>query len=407
MPSFELFIAKRYIKSKSKTAFISTITYISFFGIMLGVAVLSIVMSVMNGFETEVKTRFIANDSHLRVRAFRDRPFKYDEKVTEVIKADSTIIGASPYIEMYSMVKSNDYTEGALVRGIDVDTIEDTSPLKDQLVAGTFEFEKGENDHPGIVLGKGLADKTGVIPGDKIRIISPSISSTFSQPPVKSFIVTGIFETGLAEIDGGLCYIALPHAQKLYRMKDKVNGVYVKLSTLDHTDATKARLINNLEFPLNCISWKDLHSNLFAWFEIEKMMMGTILSLIIIIAAFNILSSLIMIVMEKKQEVGILMAMGANKYQVMRIFIYQGMIIGVIGTILGLALGIGVSWIQYKYQVVSLPGDIYFITAMPVQMRINDFILIGVVSLVLTFLSTIYPSMQASKMLPAEIMRNE
>ena len=407
MPSFELFIAKRYIKSKSKTAFISTITYISFFGIMLGVAVLSIVMSVMNGFETEVKTRFIANDSHLRVRAFRDRPFNYDEKVTEVIKADSTIIGASPYIEMYSMIKSNDYTEGALVRGIDVATIEDTSPLKSQLVAGTFEFEKGEKDYPGIVLGKGLADKTGVIPGDKIRIISPALSSTFSQPPVKSFTVTGIFETGLAEIDGALCYIALPHAQKLYRMKDKVNGVYVKLSSLDHTDATKMELNENLEFPLNCISWKDLHSNLFAWFEIEKMMMGTILSLIIIIAAFNILSSLIMIVMEKKQEVGILMAMGANKYQVMRIFIYQGMIIGVIGTILGLILGITVSWIQYKYQIVSLPGDIYFITAMPIQMRMNDFIIIGVVSLALTFLSTIYPSMQASKMLPAEIMRNE
>ncbi|MCK5760293.1 MAG: FtsX-like permease family protein, partial [Candidatus Delongbacteria bacterium] len=287
------------------------------------------------------------------------------------------------------------------------ETIEDTSPLKNQLIAGTFEFEKGENEFPGIVLGKGLADKTGVIPGDKIRIISPALSSTFSQPPVKSFIVTGIFETGLAEIDGGLCYIALPHAQKLYRMKDNINGVYVKLSTLDHTDATKTRLNENLEFPLNCISWKDLHSNLFAWFEIEKMMMGTILSLIIIIAAFNILSSLIMIVMEKKQEVGILMAMGANKYQVMRIFIYQGMIIGVIGTILGLALGIGVSWIQYKYQIVSLPGDIYFITAMPVQMRMNDFITIGVVSLALTFLSTIYPSMQASKMLPAEIMRNE
>ena len=407
MPSFELFIARRYLRSKSKTAFISTITYISFFGIMLGVAVLSIVMSVMNGFETEVKTRFIANDSHLRVRAFRDRPFEYNEKVTAVIKADSIIIGASPYIEMYSMVKSNDYTEGALVRGIDVETIEDTSPLKSQLIAGNFEFEKGENEFPGIVLGKGLADKTGVIPGDKIRIISPALSSTFSQPPVKSFIVTGIFETGLAEIDGALCYIALPHAQKLYRMKDKVNGVYLKLSSLDHTDATKDRLNDILEFPLNSISWKDLHSNLFAWFEIEKMMMGTILSLIIIIAAFNILSSLIMIVMEKKQEVGILMAMGANKWQVMKIFIYQGMMIGVIGTILGLALGIGISWLQLEYQIVSLPGDIYFITALPVQMRLNDFLMIGGVSLILTFISTLYPSRQASKMLPAETIRNE
>jgi lipoprotein-releasing system permease protein len=406
MPSFELFIAKRYLRSKRKTAFISTITYISFLGIMLGVAVLVIVMSVMNGFETEVRTRFISNDTHIRIRSFNDRPFSYDENLMTMLSSDSLIAGHSPFIESYGMVKG-DYTEGALVRGIDEATIPSVSLLKDQIISGSLAFSGTKTDLPGIILGKGMADKTASIVGNELFIISPAISSTFSQPPVMKFEITGIFESGLAEVDGSMAYISLGSAQKLFKMTDKVNGVYVKLSSLKHTDRMKEVLNRELEYPMNAISWKDMHRNLYAWMEIEKMMMGTILSLIIIIAAFNILSSLIMIVMEKKQEIGILMAMGATRNTVMRIFMIQGMIIGVIGTLLGLLLGTLVSWIQLKYQIVSLPGDIYFINAMPIKMQINDFIAIGVVSLLLTFLSTIYPSRQAGKMTPAQIIRDE
>jgi len=406
MSTLEFFIARRYLQSKRKTAFISTITYISFFGIMLGVAVLVIVMSVMNGFETEVRTRFISNDSHIRIRSFNDRPFQYDEDLKNMLLSDSLIYGHSPFIESYGMIKG-DYTEGSLVRGIDRSTISSISLLNDQIISGRLDFDSTETGLPGIIMGKGMADKTASIIGNEIFIISPAISGTFSQPPVMKFEVTGIFETGLAEIDGSLSYISLESAQKLFKMPDKINGVYVKLSSLKHTDNVKDILNKELEYPKNAVSWKDMHKNLYAWMEIEKMMMGTILSLIIIIAAFNILSSLIMIVMEKKQEVGILMAMGATKNVIMRIFMIQGMIIGIIGTVLGLAIGSVVCYIQLRYQIVSLPGDIYFINAMPIQMQLSDFITIGVVSLLLTFLSTIYPSRQASKMLPAQIIRDE
>jgi len=406
MSTLEFFIARRYLQSKRKTAFISTITYISFFGIMLGVAVLVIVMSVMNGFETEVRTRFISNDSHIRIRSFNDRPFQYDEDLKNMLLSDSLIYGHSPFIESYGMIKG-DYTEGSLVRGIDRSTISSISLLNDQIISGRLDFDSTETGLPGIIMGKGMADKTASIIGNEIFIISPAISGTFSQPPVMKFEVTGIFETGLAEIDGSLSYISLESAQKLFKMPDKINGVYVKLSSLKHTDNVKDILNKELEYPKNAVSWKDMHKNLYAWMEIEKMMMGTILSLIIIIAAFNILSSLIMIVMEKKQEVGILMAMGATKNVIMRIFMIQGMIIGIIGTVLGLAIGSVVCYIQLRYQIVSLPGDIYFINAIPIQMQLSDFITIGVVSLLLTFLSTIYPSRQASKMLPAQIIRDE
>ncbi len=418
MFSFEFFIALRYIRSKRRTAFISTITYISFFGIAIGVAVLTIVLSVMNGFEHEVKSRFIGNDSHLRVRGYADRAFKYDEKLISVL--DSFTVGDSPksngyvqkikahspYIEMFAMVKG-DYTNGALVRGVDASTIGSVALIDSQIVAGKFDLENRIDERiPGIILGKGLADNLAAIPGEKIKLISPAISSTFSQPPVGVFRVTGIFESGLAEIDGGMCYISLKSAQKLFRMKEKCNGVYVNLTDVKDTDSFKEVLNNKLEFPLSVISWKDLHKNLYAWMAIEKLMMGTVLSLIVIIAAFNILSSLIMIVMEKKKDIGILMALGTSKGSITKIFIYQGIIVGILGTIFGLILGFVVSFIQLKYKLVALPSDIYFINAMPILMTVTDFIIVAVVSILLTFLSTLYPSYQAGKLLPAQIIRD-
>ncbi|HXK49084.1 MAG TPA: ABC transporter permease [Clostridiales bacterium] len=406
MPFLELFIAKRYLQGKRKTAFISTITYISFLGITLGVAVLVVVISVMNGFETEVRTRFISNDSHIRIRSFNDRPFTYDNNLKEFLSADSLIKGHSPFVESYGMIKG-DYTEGSLVRGIDIATISSVSLLSGQIIAGDLSFEETASGLPGIILGKGMADRTASIVGSELFIISPAISSTFSQPPVMKFEVTGIFETGLAEVDGGLVYISLGSAQKLFKMTEKVNGVYIVLSSILHTDMIKAELNEKLEYPLNAVSWKDMHKNLYAWMEIEKMMMGTILSLIVIIAAFNILSGLIMIVMEKKQEIGILMAMGATRSMIMRIFIIQGMIIGVLGTVFGIIVGLSVSLIQLKYKIISLPGDIYFINAMPVEIKTADVVIIGAVALVLTFLSTVYPSRQAGKMLPGQIIRDE
>lgn len=426
MASFELFLARRYLRSKKRTAFISAITYISLLGIALGVAVLVVALSVMNGFEYEVRSRFISNDSHMRIRAYMSRPFKFDKKEfgqlismpinsvrDSVVKKDyekpalkSFIAGYSPYIEQFGMLKG-DYTEGALVKGVDEASIGDVALIKDQIVAGKFDLSKKEGDYPGIVIGKGLADQLNAIPGEKIRIISSAISTTFSQPPVMVFRIAGWFESGLAEIDGGVCYISLKSAQKLFRMRGKCNGIYLKLNSIDDTDIVKKSLLKQLEFPLLPVSWKDLHKNLYAWMELEKMGMGTILSLIILVAAFNILSSLIMLVMEKKKAIGILMAMGATKKNITNIFIIQGMIIGIIGTILGVIMGLALCYLQLRYEFIALPGDVYFINALPIKIEWLDIAIIPAVSLLITFLATIYPSRQAGKLLPSEIIRND
>lgn len=404
--SFELKIARRYIRSKRRTGFISTITYISFFGIMLGVAVLTIVMSVMNGFENEVKSRFIANDSDVRIRTFGERPFAIPDSLDTKLAADSLVAEYTPYIESFGMIKG-EYTEGALVRGVDEETIGGVIKVKEQMIAGEFYLSDELIDYPGIVLGKGLADRLAVVNGDKIRIISPAISSTFAQPPVKTFIVTGVFETGIADIDAGLCYISIKSAQELFKMRGKVNGLALKLSSLKNTDKVKSFYNKNLEYPFFAISWKDMHKTLFSWMQLEKLLMGVLLSLIVLIAAFNILSSLIMVVLEKKRDIGILLAMGATKSSISKIFIYQGLLIGIVGTVFGIILGFIVCVIQLEYKLLSLPGDIYIINALPIMIKWSDFLIIAVASVFLTFISTIYPSKQASKTDVAEILRNE
>lgn len=411
MKSFEFFIAKRYLRSKRRTAFISTITYLSFFGIAIGVAVLVIVMSVFNGFENEVKTRFIANDAHLRIQAFSDHSFYYDSLLVKNLESGNRFgniskVSKSPYIESFGMLKGQ-YSDGALVRGVDTKTIGTVSLVKDQLVAGSFDLEGLPDDYPGVVLGRGLADRLGVILGEDIRIISPAITSTLSQPPVKVFRVCGIFESGLAEIDAGTCYISLEKAQSLFRMPDQCNGVYIKLEDEKDSDFLKTYYNQILKYPLTCISWKDMHKNLFAWFAIEKLMMSTVLSLIVIIAAFNILSSLIMVVMEKRKDIGIMMAMGAHRVSIIKIFVMQGMLVGTVGTIFGLILGYIVCLLQLKLKIIKLPSDVYFIDSMPIMMHGIDFISVAAASLLITFLATIYPSMQAAKLLPADIIRND
>ncbi len=405
MKSFEFFIAKRYVRSKRRTAFISTITYISFLGITLGVAVLIITMSVMNGFENEVRSRFLDNESHLRVRAFGSKPFKYTEEIKAELGKEELVLAHSPYIEMFAMIKG-DYTEGALIKGIDTLTINSVSELDSQIVAGSLDLAK-KGKYPGIILGKNLADRLAASLGEKVRVISPAISSTFSQPPVKVFIVTGIFETGLSEIDAGTAYIDLNQAGILFKMPKQANGAYIKLKDFNRADEVKRNLNEQLDYPLMALSWKDLHKNLYAWMYYEKIAMTLVLSLIILIAGFNILSSLIMVVMEKKKDIGILMAMGAGKRNIASIFINQGMIIGITGTIFGSILGLSICFIQLKFKIISLPSDVYFIDSLPVIISPIDCLIVALVAIFLTFIASVYPASQASKMLPAEIIRND
>ncbi|MBT7789439.1 MAG: FtsX-like permease family protein [Calditrichaeota bacterium] len=428
---YELFIAERYLRSKRRTGFISIITYISAAGVMVGVAALVIVLSVANGFEAEVRNRIIGADAHIKLNLFHQMPMSNYVETLQKVSTVKHIVGASPYIEGKGMLRKNKTVEGALLKGIDESTIDQVGDLPNTIVAGKLALRPEsinadssrhhssgfpDSNQPlnnpgkmsGIVLGAQLSYKLGAFIGDTLIAISPTAMTSFlSAPQVKKFIVTGIFETGIFQYDDTFSYISIESAQDLFMTERAVSGIEIKLENLDQADGVKAELESLLGYPYHARTWYSMHSTLFRWMKMEKWLFTILLSLIILVAAFNIVSSQIMIVLEKRREIGILKAIGASREGIMKIFLYEGMIVGVVGTFLGLIVGYGVCWGQQTFEWLSLPGDVYFLSTLPVQMQILDFIVITIVSLGLAILASVYPARRASALDPVEAIRYE
>ena len=270
-------------------------------------------------------------------------------------------------------------------------------------------FPPASSTMPGIILGSQLSFRLGVQVGDTLIAISPTgITGMFSSPQVIRLVVTGIFETGIYEYDDTFSYISLGSAQELFLMKENtVTGIELKLDDINAAPQVKDEIDGLLGYPYYTRTWHDMHQTLFRWMKIEKWLYTILLSLIILVAAFNIVSSQIMVVLEKRREIGILKAIGASREQIMRIFFLEGLIIGVIGTGFGLAVGAGLCWAQSTYRFFSLPGDVYFLSSLPVRMEAGDFIVITVVSLALTLLATVYPARRAGSLDPVDTIRYE
>lgn len=408
---YELFIATRYLKSKRRTGFISLISYLSIAGVTIGVAALIIVLSVMNGFETQVRDRIIGADAHIRLGTYGENGITAVDSVVEKIKGLRHITGISPYLMEKGMIREANRTEGLIVRGIDPATIGQVSDLPNNIVSGGLHLSRvdvtGQPNLPGIVIGRYLADRLYSTLGDTVVLFSPGVAGPFIQPRARQFIIAGIFETGLYEYDDVFAYIAMPEAQDLFRQTGKVTGLEIKLDHYDNAAAVKEEIQSVLKYPYFPRTWFEMHRNLFSWMKIEKWMTFILLSLIIMVAAFNIISSLIMIVLEKKKDIGILKSMGATRASIRRIFIYEGLAVGVIGAGLGTILGCGVCLLQLKYRFFSLPPDVYFISELPVLMKVSDFLVIGLAALLLCFLASIYPASKAASLVPVEAIRYE
>jgi lipoprotein-releasing system permease protein len=408
--SYEYFIAKRYLRAKRQTGFISLITYISIGGVTIGVAALIIVLSVMNGFESEVRNRIIGADAHIRVETFHNEGVEDWENMRGRIEEVPHVVGVSPYITDKGMIRCGQEIEGVLVRGIDPATIGEVSDLPDNIVYGSLDLEAPADGSklPGIVLGKYLADRLLAIKGDTVLVFSAAgFTSTLSQPLVKVFRVAGIFETGLFEFDDTIAYISISSAQKLFRTGDKVHGVEIKLDDMWAAQDVKNVLEATLGYPYYLRTWIEMRRNLFSWMKVEKWVWFILLSLIIMVAAFNVISTLIMVVLEKKKEIGILKSMGATAKGISKIFTIQGLIVGVIGAVLGTILGWVICYIQIKYKVFGLPADIYFLDWLPVRMQWFDFVAIDVVAVLLSYLAAVYPARKAAKLDPVEAIRYE
>ncbi len=415
--TYEFFVAKRYFQSKRRTGFISLINYFSIAGVMIGVAALIIVLSVMNGFETEVRSRIIGFDSHIRFRSFHDQGIENYKQVIDSLKKYDHVAAISPYIYDKGLISSRENRDAIIVKGVDQKTVVDVSDLGKNIVWGELNLDTvavpGEKPLPGIVLGKSLALRIDVNLGEKVFIGSfANVKNLFMPrpPKMKAFIVNGLFETGLFEFDSNFGYISIECAQDLLDMPaNRASGLEIMLDkmNLELVNSVAEKMADAYGYPFTTETWYQRNSNLFSWMQIEKWAAFIILSLIIMVAAFNIISTMIMVVMEKKKEIGILKSLGAENQSIMKIFVLQGLISGIIGTLLGCTIGYLLCWSQQKYAWFSLPPDVYFISSLPIEMKIFDFLLIALAAILLCFGATLYPSTRAAKLDPVQAIRYE
>jgi lipoprotein-releasing system permease protein len=412
--SYELFIGLRYTRAKRRNHFISFISLISLLGITLGMTALITVMSVMNGFQKEVRSRILGVAAHVQVSGV-DGTLTDWRKVAEETLRHPEVEAAAPYIGAQGMISFDQSVSGVAVRGILPGMEDHVADLGRMMIDGRLEnLAPGEF---GMVIGRELARALGVFTGDKVVLISPQgqVTPAGIIPRLKQFTITGVFEAGHFEYDSGLVLIHLADAQKLYRMENQVSGVRLKLHDIFKAPQVAQELVPLISSDVYITDWTRQHANYFRAIQIEKRMLSLILALIIAVAAFNIVSTLVMAVTDKQSDIAILRTLGASPRSIMKIFIVQGTWIGVVGTTLGVIGGMLLAYnveaviamIERLFSVQFLSREVYYISEIPSDLQLDDVIAVAVVSFVLTLLATLYPSYRASKINPAEALRYE
>lgn len=421
---FELFISLRYLKAKRKQVFVSIITFLSIGGIALGVAALIIVLAVMNGFETDLRNKILGMNSHVLLMEYTG-PMKGHREVAKKVEAIGDVMATTPFIYSQAMLKSQNGVTGVVLRGL--------APESAFRVISLGKIKEGKVEHldprartsltippdrielPGILIGKELAKMLGAYLYDTLTVVSPlGISTPMGMvPKMKRFIVAGIFDSGFYEYDSTLAYIDLKDAQEFLNMPGIVTGLEIKVKDLYQADVVAKNIEKKLGYPYWARNWMEMNKNLFAALRLEKRVMFIILSLIVLVAAFNIITTLIMVVMEKSKDIAILKSMGATARNIMKIFIFQGLIIGAVGTIIGTVAGLSIAFnlaaisafIERLLGIKILPGDVYYLSELPSKVNYGDVAMIVIGAMMICFLATIYPSRRAAKMDPAEALR--
>ncbi|MBD3167905.1 MAG: lipoprotein-releasing ABC transporter permease subunit [candidate division Zixibacteria bacterium] len=403
---YEFFIASRYMMSREKSRIISVITFISIAGIAVGVAALVIVLSVMNGFESGIREKIIGITSHITVTAYEGDGIKPTEEIFDNINSVPGVVASMPVVQGKVAVSSRYSADGVMLRGVDKNKIGEVSDVKSQMILGEFDF--GDKEEPGIVIGFTLADNLGVTTGSRLKVFSLSdneFDPLTARPLVNIYTVKGIFETGMFEYDASLVYIDIKEAQWMFSMDDKVSFIDVKTENIYKAKSIAEKVNDKLDYRFFASDWSRTHKNLFSWMTLEKWAMFIALSLIIAVAGINIISNLIMVVLEKRKDIGILQTMGATKSSIKAIFLAKGLIVSMIGILIGLILGVGLCLIQDEYAIISLPAEIYFISELPVEINIGDIAAITLVALAVTFVASLYPASRAASLTPAQIIR--
>lgn len=419
---YEVFIGLRYLRAKRRQRTISLNTFVSVTGITLGVAALIGTLGIMTGFKEDVQAKIIGTTSHIIVQdRTKDGLGDYENFVQRVEQVPK-VVAATPFIYKQVLLSSQAGVQGIVLRGVDpkreghvtelgrnlkVGKLEDLLKPVVVSVPSATEGQMEQSAKPGIILGKELGLRLGAFVGDVINVVSPvgPVSAVSITPKIRTFAVVGLFESGMYEYDSSLAYISIDEAQKFFNLNQTVTGIEVKVTDIFQAAEVAREIEHALGFPFSARDWMQLNRNLFSALKLEKTMMYLLLVLITIVASFNIVSTLTMIVTEKQREIAILKAMGATRKAIMRIFMLNGLIIGLAGTVLGIPLGYAFLWFIQHYW--TFDPTVYYIARIPVHVQALDVVLVSATAILISFAATVFPSLQASKMDPAAALRYE
>jgi len=412
----ELQIAWRYLRSRRGSKLLSLISIIAIGGVMVGVSALIVIIGVMNGLQHDLREKILVGSPDIRVMSYgEDLKITDWPKVLAKVRQQPGVVAAAPFVLTEAlMTAGHDYAGGVYVVGLlpQGRDVPDVTTIRSHAISGDFRFASSDGQHRGVVLGKLLASRFNKWPGDSINLLSAGsgkmnpVTGGF-VPRVERFEVTGIVSTGMYEYDNSYAFIALDKAQNLSGLNDGVTGIEVKTADRWQAATVAARLVAALGWPYRTVDWQEQNHSLFQALKLEKLGMGVILLLIVLVAAFNIVSTLTMVVSDKTKEIGILKAMGMPAKSIRRIFFAQGLVIGVVGTVFGLILGFGAALALDKYQFIKLDAQVYFIDHLPVSTQPTDVMWIVLASIAIAAVATVYPSVQASRLFPIEAIRHE
>jgi lipoprotein-releasing system permease protein len=407
---YERFIARRYVHSKRQMRFINIIMLVSLVGITVGVAALIIVLSVFNGFNTVVTNVLVGFDPHIRIEAASGGRMMSTDSLHRMLRADRRIAAFAPFIANKALLVAQRMNRVVLVKGVVDSTIDGVSGVKERTILGEFRFR----DIPGrgsIVLGLTLADRMGTMVGSELTVLSPvgvdAMMVQLGQPLMTQCGVVGIYDSNNKDYDAHYAYVSLETARDLFEMGDAITGMEIRLHAIGDAEGVQRDLQDQLGARFRVSTWYDLHRDLYSVMKIERWTAYIILCLIVGVATFNVLGSLTMGVIEKRRDIGILKALGATSGSITRLFMFEGILVGTLGTVLGTAIGLLVCYLQITYQFFPLDPTVYIIPAIPVEVRWTDFLAVASASMLLSLLASLYPARRAAGLLPVQAIRWE